>query len=93
MMRIIRFDRRNNVTSHAAHCNADVSRFQRRGIVDAVADHADRLLLFLGSADELQLILRQTARTHLCDAQLSGNRLCSVGVVAGQKNRRSVLFR
>ena len=56
---------------------------QGGGIVDPVADHADRAALGLQPADLIRLVLRQDLGQDAADADLAGDRRCRETVVAG----------
>ena len=55
--------------------------FERRGVIDTIADHAHLLSLRLRCIDVVQLILGQAGGTHFGDAELGRNmagRICMV---------------
>ena len=62
-----------NIAAHAAHGNAYIGFFQRRSIVNAVADHTYLLILFLILPDPFQLILRPALIMNLIYVDLTGN--------------------
>ena len=81
----VEIDQRNvggvhgDVAADTAHGDTDKGPFQRRGIVDAIADHADLLPLPLIGVDALQLILRQTVGMVFPNGQLTGDMAGGVG--------------
>lgn len=75
-----------NVAAHPAHRDADHGFFQRRGIVDAVTDHADGTACALAGVDEGQLVLGQAARMHLVNRKLAGDVLCGKPVVSCEQD-------
>ena len=76
-----------DIAANAAHGDADVRFFKRRGVVHAVADHADGHSLRLIVPDVPQLILGQAVCPHLADMQLPCNGFGRGFVVAGEKYR------
>src|SRR5215831_5050135 len=66
---IIQQDNRCSLTRHvgaaAAHGNADVRRFERRRIVDAVAGHRDDLSPVLQEIDNPKLLVRSNPRKNI----------------------------
>ena len=61
-----------DVGAAGAHGDADVGGAQRRGVVDAVAGHADDLAVGLERADELELLLGDHAGEHVDRSALGG---------------------
>ncbi len=55
------------------HGDTDIGLSQRRGVVDAVADHGDDTLLRHEGIDAFQLVLRQQFRFDLPDAESSAD--------------------
>ena len=66
---------------------AEIGLRERRGIVDAVADHRDDAALVLQPADDSGLVLGQDVGDHLGDPHLGGDGAGRRGVVAGQEHR------
>src|SRR5262249_8103030 len=62
----------------------EVSGGDRRGVVDAVTDHADPAAFALQAADLVGLVLRQDFGDHSANAGLSGDGGCGAGIVAGE---------
>ena len=83
-----RFD--GDVAADAAHRDADERLFQRRSVIDAVADHADRFARLLKAVDDRQFLLRQAVGVYFVDAGCLGNVPGGVAVVAGQQGRADV---
>ena len=75
-----------NVAANAPHGDAHLGLFQGGGVVDAVADHADRLAPALIPVDDIQLVLGQAAPFHLADPQLPGDGLGRLLVVPSQQH-------
>ena len=76
-----------DITSHAAHGNADMGFFQGRSIVDAISDHADHFLIFLGRGYIIQFIFRETACVYVVNIQLSGDGPGGIFVISCHKYR------
>ena len=60
--------------ARCAHGDADISRRQRRGVVDPIPGHGHNLTRLLELADDSQLVLRQQISVDFGDAGLFGNR-------------------
>ena len=75
-----------DAAADTAHGYPYVRFFQGGGVVDAVADHADGFLIFLGSVDDIHLILGQTVRADFPDTETPGNFPGGTQVIAGQQN-------
>ena len=76
-----------DIAAYTAHSDAYLRHFQCRRVVDAVADHTDRLSGTLDFVDIIQLILRQTVGTNLPNVKLRRNSICRVLMIASQQNR------
>jgi hypothetical protein len=63
--------------------HADVGLGQRRGVVDAVADHRDAFAFVLKAADLGGFVLREDFGEHAIDPGLRRDRLGGAAVVAG----------
>ena len=70
--------------------DADIGLGQRRGVVDAVADHRDLLALALQFLDFGGFAARQDLGQHQVDAHLAGDGLGGLLVVAGEHRRPSI---
>ena len=68
----------------AADGNAHIGKGERRGIVDAVADHDDSAAPGLFVPDVLRLILRQDLRVIVVDHELVGNGCGGIPAVPGE---------
>ena len=75
-----------NVAADPAHGDAHVGHFKRRCVVDAVADHADRIAFPLISGNPVQFILRQTTGMYIPDPELARDRIGGMKIVPGQEN-------
>ena len=76
-----------NIAANAAHGNAHIRLFQRGGVVDAVANHANRRARFLTAVDIGELLLRQAARADFAQGQPAADGFCRLLAVSGQQNR------
>ncbi len=56
-----------------AHCDADVARRERRGVIHAVANDRDVVTLGFHRANELNLVLWQTIALRFFTTNLGGN--------------------
>ena len=65
---------------------AEVGLRERRGVVDAVADHRHRLPLALELCDDVPLSVREDACDHAVDARLGADRRGGALVVPGQQH-------
>ena len=74
---------RRNVV-RAADRNADLRRGQRRRVVQAIADHRDRVAVRGGVLDALQLFFRQQAGGYVVQPDLMRNGFRGALAVAGQ---------
>ena len=63
----------SDVASDFTHCNAHIGFFQRRRVIDAVSDHADRLPVLLICIDPGEFIFRKTSGMDLTDMEKSGD--------------------
>ena len=75
-----------NVAADPAHGDAHVGHLKRRCVVDAVADHADRIAFPLISGYPVQFVLRQTTGMYIPDPELARDRIGGVLIVPGQEN-------
>ena len=81
-----------DVAAHAAHGHAHVGALERRGVVDAVADHADLPAGLLARVDIGELVLRQTAGAVFADAEAGGDGCGGIFVIAGEQHRLRARF-
>ena len=79
-----------NVASHAPHRHADISCFQRRGIVDAIADHADLVMFSLQFLNAPHLFFGQKLRPDFGNANLLCKIIRCFLMVAGKQNGTGV---
>src|SRR5699024_9058604 len=77
----------NGDVGAGAHRQAQVGLGQRRGVVDAVADHRDDLPLALQAGDDVDLVLGQNLGDDLLDADLGGDPPGDGLVVASEQDR------
>ncbi|CKS19030.1 Uncharacterised protein [Mycobacterium tuberculosis] len=73
-----------DVGSGKAHGDPDIGGGQRRGVVDAVADHPDDVAVVLQLAHRRELVLRHDLGAPLINPQFVGDNLGDLRVVAGE---------
>ena len=78
-----------HVGTGQAHRDPDIGGGQRRGVVDAVADHADDVTLALQPAHHLELVLWHHLGAPLLDAELVGDHLGDIGMISGEHDDAS----
>ncbi len=71
----------------ATHGDPNIRLGQRRGIVNAVANHGYAAALILQFDNRIRFAVRQHTRDHLINTGLAGNRLSGDGVIPGQHHQ------
>ena len=79
--------RRHRDVRAGAHRDAEIGGRERGGVVDAVADHADRPALALEPSDRVELVLRRDFGEDLRDADLGRDLVGDRCAVAGEQDR------
>ena len=77
----------NGHVAPTPHGNPHVRLGQRRGIVDAVADHRHLTALTLQVFNGVRFAIRQYARNHLVNTGLPGDGVCRCWVISGQHHQ------
>ena len=78
---------RREVVAASAHRDSNAGGLERRGVVHAVADHADRPVVRLGRDDPRQLVLGQAGRLHFRNAH-APRRLARRALVVAREQHR-----